>query len=59
MAVIKPTLAGTYDIPRFDLAAVIEQHTIPAGIFADEELVNIGAVSDAVEAYAKSLKSLK
>lgn len=59
MAVIKPTLASTYDIPPFNLAALIEQHTIPSGIFADEELVNLGAVADAVEAYAKSLKAVK
>lgn len=59
MAVIKPTLAGTYDLPSFDLAAVIDRNTIPAGVFADEELVNIGQVADAVEAYAKSLKALK
>ncbi|WP_100462554.1 hypothetical protein [Mycobacteroides abscessus] len=59
MAVIKPTLAGVYDLPRFDLAAVIEQHTIPAGVFSDDELVNIGQVAEAVEAYAKALKGLK
>lgn len=59
MAVIKPTLAEAHDIPRFDLASLVEQHTIPAGIFADAELVNVGAVVDAIEAYAKQLKTLK
>lgn len=59
MAVIKPTLASTYDIPTFDLAAIVERHTIPAGVFSDDELVNVGAVAEAVEAYAKQLKGLK
>lgn len=59
MAVIKPTLASTYDIPTLDLAALVERNTIPEGVFADEALVNVGAVAEAVEAYAKALKGLK